>query len=310
MIEHVTIRAHAKANLFLRVLAREASGYHSLETLFTLLELHDLLTVERADHGIELAVTGADTGPAEENLAYRAARMVLDATGHRFGVRMHLEKRIPVQAGLGGGSSDGAAALHAVNVLLQQAVPRPELLQFAAKLGSDVPYLVSGAPFALAWGRGERLLRLTPPKPAPVLLAIPDVRVSTKDAYAWLDAWRASETPRGPVVFDREVFETWGSVGRLGGNDFENAVFGREPTVRALFEEMADTRPLLVRLSGSGAALIAIYKTETDRDAAALTIGAHDRILIRSSTRPSPPPGAEPGPADAKDNHGSHTDHR
>ncbi|MDH3571897.1 MAG: 4-(cytidine 5'-diphospho)-2-C-methyl-D-erythritol kinase, partial [Gemmatimonadota bacterium] len=163
MIDRVAISAHAKANLFLRVLAREASGFHTLETLFTLLELHDLLTVERTEHGIELLVTGADTGPVEENLAYRAARMVLDATGHRFGVRMRLEKRIPVQAGLGGGSSDGAAALHAVNALLQHALPRPELLQFAAKLGSDVPFLASGAPLALAWGRGERLMRLPPP---------------------------------------------------------------------------------------------------------------------------------------------------
>ncbi len=294
MTERVTIRAHAKANLFLRVLAREASGFHSLETLFTLLELYDLLTVERADHGIALEVTGAETGPIEDNLAYRAARMVLDATGHRCGVRLTLEKRIPVQAGLGGGSSDGAAALHAVNALLQQAVPRPELLQFAAKLGSDVPFLASGAPLALAWGRGERLLRLSPPKPAPVLLALPDVRVSTTDAYAWLDAWQASETLRGPVVLDRDAFATWGSVGRLGGNDFENAVFGREPRIRLLFEEMADTRPLLVRLSGSGAAVIAIYKSEAERDAAALTVGGTQRILIRTSTRQAPAPGAEP----------------
>ena len=293
MIDRVAISAHAKANLFLRVLAREASGFHTLETLFTLLELHDLLTVERTEHGIELLVTGADTGPVEENLAYRAARMVLDATGHRFGVRMRLEKRIPVQAGLGGGSSDGAAALHAVNALLQHAVPRPELLQFAAKLGSDVPFLASGAPLALAWGRGERLMRLPPPKPAPALLALPDIRVSTKDAYALLDAWQASETPRGSIVLDREAFETWGSIGRLGGNDFENPVFGREPTLRTLFEEMAGTRPLLARLSGSGAAVVAVFKNEADRDAAALTIGGKHRILIRTSTRQAPAPGAD-----------------
>jgi 4-diphosphocytidyl-2-C-methyl-D-erythritol kinase len=295
MTDRVAIRAHAKANLFLRVLAREASGFHTLETLFTLLELHDLLTVERTEHGIELLVTGADTGPVEENLAYRAARMVLDATGHRFGVRMHLEKRIPVQAGLGGGSSDGAAALHAVNALLQHEVPRPELLQFAAKLGSDVPFLASGAPLALAWGRGERLMRLPPPSPAPTLLALPDIQVSTKGAYALLDAWQASETPRGSVVLDRKAFDTWGSIGRLGGNDFENPIFGREPTLRALFEEMAETRPLLARLSGSGAAVVAVFKNEADRDAAALTISGKDRILIRTSTRQAPAPGADRG---------------
>ncbi|KPK00745.1 MAG: hypothetical protein AMS20_15040, partial [Gemmatimonas sp. SG8_28] len=160
MTDVVTVQAHAKVNLFLRVLARESSGFHSLETLFALLELHDTLTVERQSEGITIDVEGADTGPPEQNLAYRAAELVLDATGRRFGVRIRLIKRIPVQAGLGGGSSDGAAALHAANALADNAVPRPEILQFAARLGSDVPFLASGAALALGWGRGERLLRL------------------------------------------------------------------------------------------------------------------------------------------------------
>ena len=134
MTERLTIRAHAKTNLLLRVLAREESGYHDLETIFALLELHDTVHVERSAGGIELDVQGADTGPAEDNLASRAADLVLEATGRQFGVRITLEKRIPVQAGLGGGSSDGAAVLHAVNALADNAVPRHELLQFAAAI--------------------------------------------------------------------------------------------------------------------------------------------------------------------------------
>jgi len=122
--DRVRIAAHAKANLFLRVLARETSGFHSIESLFTLLELADELVVQRIAQGIELEVQGADTGPTEDNLAYRAAALMLEATGRRFGVRIALTKNIPVQAGLGGGSSDAAAALHAVNALAQHAVPR------------------------------------------------------------------------------------------------------------------------------------------------------------------------------------------
>src|SRR6185503_5463540 len=102
-------------------------------------------------------------GPADENLAVRAARMVLDATGNRFGVTIKLRKRIPVRAGLGGGSSDGAAALLAVNALAGNAVPRHELLHFAARLGADVAFFATGAPLAVAWGRGVRLLRVAPP---------------------------------------------------------------------------------------------------------------------------------------------------
>lgn len=291
MPDSVSVRAHAKVNLFLRVLAREASGFHGLETLFTLLELHDTLTVERTSGGIELAVEGADTGPAEGNLAYRAADMVLGTTGRRFGVRILLSKRIPVQAGLGGGSSDGAAALHAVNALAGNAVPRPEILQLAARLGSDVPFLASGAAMALGWGHGERLFRIPSPAAAPALVAVPPEGMSTRDAYAMIDAWQSREERRGAVLLEGEAFDSWGRIGRLGGNDFENAVFGARPALRDLFERMAQTRPLLVRLSGSGSAIVALYKTAGERDAAAAAIGEREQRLICTTTRTAP---AEP----------------
>lgn len=293
MVDRVTIHAHAKANLFLRVLAREPSGYHSIETLFTLLELHDVLEVERSAAGIELAVAGADTGPAEQNLAVRAAGMVLDATGGRFGVRLTLTKRIPVRAGLGGGSSDGAAALHAVNRLAGEPLPHHEILQFAARLGSDVTFFASGAPLAIAWGRGERLFRLPAPQASPTLLAIPPVGISTTAAYAMLDAAQPQTVRRGSVVLDHGAFDSWGGIGRLGGNDFENPVFTRHPEIRELFEHMAETQPLLVRLSGSGSALVAVYKNEREREEAAMEIGETKHRLIRSMTRQSPAPGAE-----------------
>jgi 4-diphosphocytidyl-2-C-methyl-D-erythritol kinase len=288
----VTVLAHAKANLVLRVLAREASGFHAIETLFTLLELADTLTVEQTEGGVELEVRGADLGPAEDNLAYRAARMVLEATGDPFGVRITLEKRIPVEAGLGGGSSDGAAALHAVNRLANRAVPTPEILQMAARLGSDVPFFASGAPMALGWSRGERLYRLPPPKPAPVLLVVPRFGISTAKAYRLLDARSAKEERRGPVVLDESAVASWGGIGRLGGNDFENVVFGEEPLLRELFERLAETRPLLVRLSGSGSALVAVYKNERERDGAAMELGSREWRLIETATRAQPGVGA------------------
>ncbi len=287
----IRIEAHAKANLFLRVLAKEESGYHSIETLFTLLELHDTLTVERTEQGVTLEVEGADTGAVEDNLAYRAATMVLGATGKRFGVRMRLEKRIPVRAGLGGGSADCAAALHAVNQLADNAVPRHEILQFASRLGSDVPFLASGAAMAIAWGRGERLYRIGAPKAAPALLAVPNVGIDTASAYRWIDAGRSESFDRGSVVFAHDAFDTWGGIGRLGGNDFEAAVFGKHPEVRKLFEQLAETRPLLVRLSGSGSALIALYKSDAELDGAATQIGESRQRLIKTSTRASPAPG-------------------
>ena len=270
----VTITAHAKVNLLLRILAREADGYHGLETAFCLVALADRMTVERRpEAGVGLEVVGADTGPLEQNLAVRAARAVLDATGARVGVHIRLEKQIPVRAGLGGGSSDAAAALIAVNRIAGDAVPRHELLQFAARIGSDVPFFLSGAPFALAWGHGERLLRLPPLPRAPVLLLTPAVWIATSEAYGWIDEARASMARRGAVALDLAALGTWGDVARLSGNDFESVVFGRLPEIRQAFEALAGTRPLLCRLSGSGSTLFAVYRSVRDRDDAAMQLG-------------------------------------
>lgn len=273
-------RAHAKINLFLRVLGREADGFHAIETLFCLISLADTLRAERRDgHGITINVSGADVGPADQNLAVRAAGLVLESTGHRFGVHLTLEKRIPVRAGLGGGSSNAAAALQAVNALAGNAVPRHELLQFAARLGSDVPFFISGGPLALAWGRGERMLALPALPAAPALLVTPPLGIATADAYGWVDAARQSAGRRGAVALDFEVLSHWGDIGRLAGNDFEAPVFQRHPPVRAAFEALVGTRPLVCRMSGSGSSLFAVYRSAGDREDARMMLGRrHGRV--------------------------------
>lgn len=274
------VQAHAKVNLFLRVLARESDGYHGLETLFCLVSLADTLRAERRETaGVTIDVEGADVGPAAQNLAVRATELVLDATGRRFGVHLTLTKRIPMRAGLGGGSSDAAAALHAVNRLANGAVPRHELLQFAARLGSDVPYFVSGAPLALGWGRGERLLHLPPLPAAPALLVTPPAGVGTAEAYGWVDAARQSAGRRGAVALDLDALSRWGDIGRMAGNDFESPVFERLPAVRAAFEALAGTRPLVCRMSGSGSTIFAVYRSAPDREDARMMLGRkHGRV--------------------------------
>jgi len=290
------VPAYAKVNLFLRILARESGGYHQIETAFALLELADELTVSRTARGVALTVHGPDVGPAEDNLAVRAARAVLEATGHAFGVTIELTKRIPVRAGLGGGSSDAAAALHAVNALAGEAVPRSELLHLAARLGADVAFFASGAPAAVAWGRGERLFRLTPPPAAPALLAVPAGGVSTPDAYGWWDQLHPEPPSHGPVVLDEDAFATWGSVGRLGGNDFEIPVFGKHRPLRALFERVAGTHPYWVRLCGSGSAIAAVYASDRLRDDATMLLGEKQQQLIGTTTRAMPAAGPKPLP--------------
>jgi 4-diphosphocytidyl-2-C-methyl-D-erythritol kinase len=294
------MQAPAKLNLFLRVLARDTDGYHGLETLFCLVDLADELVAERRDGtGATIEVDGAELGPPEGNLALRAAHLVLDATGRRFAVHLRLAKRIPVQAGLGGGSSDAAAALVLVNELAGRAVPRHELLQLAARLGSDVPFLLTGAPLALGWNRGERLLVLPPLPSAPVLLLVPDVPVPTAEAFGWLAAARQSMSRRGAVALDLDALSTWGDIGRMAGNDFESPVFGRHPAIRGAFEALVGTRPLVCRMSGSGSTLFAVYRSVRDRDDAAMMLGRKHGRLVTAATLAArlagPAPAESPG---------------
>lgn len=291
----VEVPAHAKVNLLLRVLAREDDGFHGLETIFALLDLHDTLTAERVEGStVTLTVEGGDTGPAAENTVVRAANQVLDATGGRFGLKLHLVKRIPVKAGLGGGSSDGAAALLAVNHLAGNAVPRHELLQFAARLGSDVAFFVAQAPLALGWGHGERLLRLPALPVAPALLITPAVGVSTADAYGWVSAARKQDGRRGALALDLDALSSWGSIGRMAGNDFESVVFARLPAVRAAFEALCTTHPLVCRMSGSGSTLFAIYRSARERDDAMMMLGRKHGEMRAASTMSAIPPGPAP----------------
>jgi 4-diphosphocytidyl-2-C-methyl-D-erythritol kinase len=291
----VSLPGHGKVNLFLRVLSREEAGYHGIETLLCLISLADTVRAERRDQrGVTIEVSGAELGPPEQNLTVRAAAMVLEAVGNRFGIHLTLTKRIPVRAGLGGGSSDAAAALHAANRLAGDAIPRHELLQLAARLGSDVPFFCAGSPLALTWNRGERMLRLPPLPPAPALLLTPRVPVSTADAYGWVDAAKQSAGRRGAVALDLDSLSRWGDIARMAGNDFESPVFGRHGEIRSAFEALVGTRPLLCRMSGSGSTLFALYRSARDRDDATMMLGRKHGIVTPVETLAGPAPGPEP----------------
>lgn len=276
----LAVECHAKVNLLLRVLGREADGMHSLETLFCRIELADRLEVQRTDSGIALSVEGADLGPPEENLAWRAADAVLRATGRKFGVRLKLTKRIPHGAGLGGGSSDAAAVLEAVNSLAGNVIPRSELFHMAARLGADVPFFLSGASLALGWGHGTRLLELPPLDARPMLLLIPRTRIATASAYQWLDEARDKHHDRGAIAMDLPVLSKWSDIARLGGNDFESVVFARHRELHQAFEALARTGPMLCRMSGSGSAMFAVYRTARDRDDAMAQLGGRHGEVI------------------------------
>ncbi len=289
----VTSAAHAKINLFLRVFGKDNSGFHGIETLFCLLELADDVSVTMTDSGVTIEVEGADTGPDENNIAVRAARSALQVMGNPFGVHIRIKKNIPVGGGLGGGSSDAAATLQCVNALADGRIHQHQLLGIGGELGSDVPFLVTGTPMALAWNRGERLFSVTPPAPKPVVLLVPDFGVNTGEAYRLLG--RSDGGNRGPVRLSEDSFRTWGDIGRLGGNDFESVVFGKRPKLKEQFLRLANTSPILARMSGSGSTLYGIYRDEnSSTDARDILSGTTQTVLTSTRDKIAQPPSVLP----------------
>ena len=275
----VRVRAPAKVNLFLRVLAREASGYHRIETLFQGLALHDRLRIRRVEEPeVRLRVEGdEDLGPAQGNLAVRAARAYRRRAGleEAPGVDIRLRKAIPAGAGLGGGSSDGAAVLRALDRIHEGAVPPADLLELGAGLGSDVPFFLGRSALALGWGRGERLLELPALPVRPAVVAVPAFRVSTGVAYERLGRRREAAgewNGARPAAMEVADLTSWKAVVERSGNDFQETVFQAHPLCRKVRDALADAGGSPALLSGSGSALFAVYAHEAEADAAAARI--------------------------------------
>ena len=260
------VAAQAKLNLHLRVLSREASGYHSIETIFHRIDLADDLVVSITEGERTIDVRGTDTGPAESNLAFRAALAYAAHAGWPAGFRIELDKRIPVGAGLGGGSSDAAAVLRALNSLSPRPIPQQGLLQLAAGLGADIPFLASEAVMALAWGRGERLLECAPLPRRDIILMTPEFSVATADAYRWLDEDRDgirqsaghAVPPNPPLLIDRLALTTWDSIAGFARNDFESVVAARFPRLEGYLEALRRSRASFAQMTGSGSTIFGV----------------------------------------------------
>jgi 4-diphosphocytidyl-2-C-methyl-D-erythritol kinase len=285
----VRARAPAKINLWLRVFGRDSKGYHGIESLFQLIGLEDDLVLEPAAEGVTLTGAPEALGPVEDNLIVRAAARFLTAAQARGGVTIALTKRIPWNAGLGGASSDAAATLAAMNHLFGFPLSAGDLLELGYALGSDVPFFLAGSTLALGWGRGERLLALPPLPSRPLLVVAPPAPVRTADAYAWIDKDRgAMESGEYAAVLSADAFSSWASVRAHSHNDFESVVAGHLPEIGHWLDRLRETEAFLVRLAGSGGAIVALFESEPARDAAWEVLGPGPAML-RAATLTAPP---------------------
>jgi 4-diphosphocytidyl-2-C-methyl-D-erythritol kinase len=257
----VRVRAFAKINVTLKVLGRRPDGYHDLRTVFQSIALHDRLTfrLERGPFVIQCSDPRVPTD--RRNLVWQAAARVWRAAGRSGplpGVRVTIDKRIPMQAGLGGGSSDAAATLRVLTRLWCPALPSDEMADIAATLGADVPYFLAGGT-ALGVERGDRLFPLVDAKPAWVVVARPDFGVSTPDAYRWLDERQGERS---------QARRAGGPYGD-GGNDLEGPVARRHPAIARLVRGLRRGGARWAAMSGSGSACFGLFDGVADARSAA-----------------------------------------
>ncbi len=268
----LTVPAPAKLNLFLHVTGRQPDGYHALETVFVALDYGDVIHLSRRDDG---SIRRANTIPgvaAEDDLAVRAANALQQATGCRDGVDIAVTKRVPIGGGLGGGSSDAASVLLALNRLWNVNLSRAELMRIGLALGADVPFFVFGQP-AIARGIGEQLRPISLP-PLWIAVITPAISVSTAAIFA------APELTRNTASAKIDVF----SEG-YGRNDLQAVAEARFPAIASALAELRRRSPM-ARMTGSGGSVFAPFPFEEQaRSALAARLPGMDGFVARTLSR-------------------------
>ncbi len=285
------LRAPAKLNLYLRVLGRRPDGYHEIETLFERVDLADELTFEPAA-ALQLSCNDPALSCGEDNLILKAARLLQQEMGARphtnrahtqdqasigVGARIHLTKRIPIAAGLGGGSSDAAATLLGLNALWGLSYGAEALRSLASTLGSDVPFFLSPSPFAIGRGRGERCEPLQGVPRLFQVLVTPPERLSTRDIYEALDRTRGpggdfdltASVPSISMVAHALCNGSLGELAKGLWNDLEPEAIRRCPPISFIQSHLRSSGCLGARLSGSGSSVFGLCRDAAQAQAVA-----------------------------------------
>ena len=283
-MNEVRIPAFAKLNLRLDIVGKRADGYHELRTIFQTISLHDELRFSTAKKpGIGLTVSGdvpLAQEPVEKNLVYQAVDALRQELGIRSGTTIELKKTIPAGRGMGGGSSDAAAALIGYLRLTKKKLPKSRLLEIAAGLGADVPFFLLGGR-ALGVNRGDEIYPLDDiPKQHILVVSPKDIHVATPDAFRWAEAKPVSLTKSGG---NSKLWEfcalCWSAQGSGLSNDFEGPVFRRHARLAKIKQELLHRGAAEASLAGSGSAVFGVFPSPTMARRAAVRF-PHDQTFV------------------------------
>jgi 4-diphosphocytidyl-2-C-methyl-D-erythritol kinase len=284
-MREIRIPAFAKVNLRLDVLGKRADGYHELRTVFHTVTLHDTLRFRPTrEPGIALQVEGNEQlsrEAAEKNLAYRAVDALRRELKIRPGVEILLRKKIPAGRGLGGGSSNAAAALLGYLQFAHKKIESARLLEIAGNLGADVPFFLLGG-CALGIGKGDEIYPLPDIPTLPLLIVSPrDIHVPTPEAYRWLHAPELASLTKFAAT--HKLFEfcalCWSAQGARLSNDFEPAVFGRQPRLAQIRRALLQGGASEALLAGSGSAVFGVFPSPAKARRAVVGF-PHDQTFV------------------------------
>jgi 4-diphosphocytidyl-2-C-methyl-D-erythritol kinase len=286
-MREVRIPSFAKINLRLDILGKRADRYHELRTIFQIISLHDELRLRSSKGpGISLAIHGNETlarEPVEKNLAYRAVEALRRELKIRGGVALELYKTIPSGGGLGGGSSNAAAALFGYLQLTGRMLPMAALIEIAASLGADVPIFLFGGR-ALGIGRGDEIYPLPDIAKLSLLVVVPrDTRVPTADAFRWLNAPLRNAATLTKLAAHPKLWEfcalSWSAQGSGLSNDFEKPVFRRYSRLDQIKRALLHSGAAEASLAGSGSAVFGVFPSPTMARRAAVGF-PHDETFV------------------------------
>lgn len=259
MNDTVTLKALAKINLGLDVLGRRENGYHDVRMVMQTIYLYDNVTVEKtAEAGIQLECNLFYLPLDENNIAYKAAKLLMDEFDIQEGVRIVLDKHIPVAAGLAGGSANAAAVLVGMNRLFSLGLTQEDLMKRGVSLGADVPYCVMRGT-VLAEGIGEILSPLPPLPKCTILIAKPGINVSTKTVYEKLDSQEITEHPDIDGILEGLDKQELHKVADCMGNVLETVTIGDYPVIEEIKDVMKENGALNAMMSGSGPTVFGIF---------------------------------------------------
>ena len=259
-------KAYGKVNLGLDIIGRRSDGYHLVKMIMQSLDIYDTLTFEKQESGIDITLAGEGgkgLSLGEDNLIYKAAACIIERTDYKGGIRITLDKNIPIAAGMAGGSSDCAAALKGVNELLEAGLSEEELREIGVTLGADVPYCVMGGT-ALSEGIGEELTRLTPLPECVFVVAKPLCSVSTAEAYGGYDRLveMGRDIPHPDIDAQVKALMAGDLEGVVSnfGNVLEYVTASLHPEIAELEKLMKESGAMNAMMSGSGPTVFGIYK--------------------------------------------------